>query len=142
MNYRISKLREYLFGIIDTLTTSKYQINADMLSNNIEDYSLDKIPTEQEVEQWIIGETINKDDFNFRCLKLYSQDTMNNLKNIGFFEDLQLAIKTNNEEGNLPDIPGIEKIECLSSGALNFAGTDKAEFAMQIRITYRGNMVE
>ena len=40
---RISKLRTYLFSIIDTLTTDKnYQINADMLDNDINNYSLDK----------------------------------------------------------------------------------------------------
>ena len=39
MNYdntRIAKLRTYLFSIIDTLTTDKsYQINANMLDNDI-----------------------------------------------------------------------------------------------------------
>ena len=46
MNYedsRIAKLRIYLFSIIDTLTTNKnYQINADMLDNDINNYSLDQ----------------------------------------------------------------------------------------------------
>ena len=41
MNYneaRITKLRTYLFSIIDTLATDKnYQINANMLSNDIEE---------------------------------------------------------------------------------------------------------
>ena len=54
MDYRISKLREYLFNIINTLTTNRdYQINADMLGK-VGDFSLDKIPTETEVENWII----------------------------------------------------------------------------------------
>ena len=36
---RISKLRTYLFSIIDTLSTGKdYQINANMLSNDINNY--------------------------------------------------------------------------------------------------------
>ena len=48
---RISKLRDYLFEIINTLTTNRsYQINANMLSNKIDDYSLDKIPTASVVE--------------------------------------------------------------------------------------------
>ena len=47
---RISKLRTYLFSIIDTLATDKnYQINANMLSNDINNYSLDKIPTSSHV---------------------------------------------------------------------------------------------
>ena len=38
---RITKLRTYLFNIIDTLLTEKkYQINANMLSDKINNYSL------------------------------------------------------------------------------------------------------
>ena len=47
---RITKLRTYLFSIIDTLLTdNKYQINANMLSNELNNYSLDKIPTSSTV---------------------------------------------------------------------------------------------
>ena len=39
---RITKLREYLFNIVDNLVSdTKYQINANMLSNDINNYSLD-----------------------------------------------------------------------------------------------------
>ena len=44
MDYRISKLRDYLLNVIDEMTNNKkYQINANMLSNKVNDYSLDKI---------------------------------------------------------------------------------------------------
>ena len=40
-NARITKLRQYLFEVINTLTgVRNYQINADMLSNKIDDYQL------------------------------------------------------------------------------------------------------
>lgn len=143
MDYRIDKLREYLFDIIDTLTQSnKSQINANMLSNDINNYSLDKIPTNTVVEEWIIPITVRRDVFSFRSRKSYSQDTINNLKNIGFFEQFENIIKTNNDKGILPEIKGIEKIECLNCGTLNNAGTNTAEFDIQIQITYRDNEEE
>lgn len=136
--YRISKLREYLFGIINALTTSrKYQINANMLSNNPDNYSLDKIPTQTEVKKWVIGVGIHKDVYSFRSRMAYSQDTINNLKNIGFFEEFENRIKYNNENGILPNINNIESIECLNCGSMNNAGTNTAEFDIQIQITYR-----
>ena len=50
-DYRISKLRQYLFETINTLTSNRnYQINADFLGNE-EDFSLDKIPTDTNVEK-------------------------------------------------------------------------------------------
>lgn len=136
---RIAKLRSYLFNVIDSMTSSaNYQINADMLGN-VGDYSLDKIPTSSTVEKWISGEEIHRDVFSFRSRKEYSQDTINNLKNIGFFEDFERIIKSNNKEGVLPDIEGIQKIECLNCGTLVNAETTEAIFDIQIQITYKDN---
>ena len=136
-DYRIIKLREYLFGIINNLTTNRnYQINANMLSNKIDDYSIDKIPVETKVETWIIGIAKRRDVYSFRSRKSYSQDTIVNLKNVGFFEDFENAIKTNNDKGVLPDIENIESIECLNCATMNSTDGKQAEFDIQIQITY------
>lgn len=140
MNYRIAKLREYLFKVISNISSvEKYQINADMLSNNIDNYSINKIPTNTEVESWIIGTNVKKDVYSFRSRKAYSNDTINNLKNIGFFEDFENKIKSNNEKGILPDIDNIEDIECLNCGTMINSSTNTAIFDIQIQITYRDN---
>lgn len=137
---RISKLRNYLFEIINTLTTNRnYQINANMLSNSIDDYSLDKIPTDSVVETWITGDEIHKDVYSFRSRKSYSQDAIVNLKNVGFFEQFEIAIKDNNKKGVLPEINGIESIVCLNCATMNDADGKQAEFDIQIQITYRVN---
>ena len=137
-DYRISKLRLYLFNIINTLTTSRnYQINADMLSNKIGDYSLDKIPTNTEVEKWIIGVAKKKDVYSFRSRKPYQPDAIKNLENIGFFEEFESIIKSNNERGVLPEIDNIESIECSNCGTLNNVEGTQATFDIQIQITYR-----
>lgn len=137
-DYRISKLRLYLFNIINALTENRnYQINADMLSNKIGDYSLDKIPTNTEVEKWIIGVAKKKDVYFFRSRKPYQPDAIKNLENIGFFEEFESIIKSNNEEGVLPEIDNIESIECLNCGTLNNVEGTQATFDIQIQITYR-----
>lgn len=135
---RISKLRTYLFSIIDTLATdNNYQINANMLSNDINNYSLDKIPTSSQVEKWVTGLEIHRDVFSFKSRNAYSQDVINNLSNIGFFEKFESKIKSNNKKGVLPDIEGIESIECLNCGTMLSSDTNTAEFDIQIQITYR-----
>ncbi len=135
---RISKLRTYLFRIIDTLATDKnYQINANMLSNDINNYSLDKIPTSSQVERWVTGLEIHRDVFSFKSRNAYSQDVINNLSNIGFFEKFESIIKSNNKKGVLPEIKGIESIECLNCGTMLSNDTNTAEFDIQIQITYR-----
>ena len=135
---RISKLRTYLFSIIDTLTTNKsYQINANMLDNDINNYSLDKIPTSSTIEKWVNGVEIHRDVYSFRSRMAYSQYTINNLLNIGFFEKFENIIKSNNKKGVLPNIEGIKSIECLNCGTMLSANTNTAEFDIQIQITYR-----
>ena len=143
-DYRISKLRQYLFEIINTLTSNRdYQINANMLSDKVDDYSLDKIPTEPMAELWIIGGGVKKDVYSFRSRKTYSQDTIVNLKNMGFFEQFEQAIKNNNEQGNLPNINGIESIECLNTFTMISNDDGKsATFDIQIQITYLDNYEE
>lgn len=134
---RVSKLRDYLFNVIDGIVQdSKYQINVDMLSEDINNYSLDKIPVSSEVERWITGLEIHRDVFIFRSRMAYSQDVINNLKNVGFFEIFESIIKGNNENKILPEIDGIESIECLNCGTMRDSNTNTCEFQIQIQIKY------
>ena len=135
---RITKLRTYLLSIIDVLVTNKkYQINANMLSNEPNNYSLDKIPTSSTVETWITGTKVCRDVYSFRSRVGYSQDTIENLINVGFFEIFEKLISSNNEKGILPNIEGIQSIQCLNCGSMNNANTNTAEFDIQIQITYK-----
>ena len=135
---RIDKLRKYLCGVIDTLSNKKnVKINANMLSKDINNYSIDKIPTNNIAQKWINGMEIHKDVYSFRSRKEYSTNEINNLQNIGFFEKFESLIKSNNKKGVLPDIKGIESIECLNCGTMLSSNTNTAEFDIQIQITYR-----
>lgn len=136
-NLRITKLRNYLFNVITSITQdNQYQINVDMLSDDIDNYSLDKIPVASEVERWITGLEIHRDVFMFRSRMAYSQDVINNLKNVGFFETFESIIKGNNENKILPEIAGIESIECLNCGTMRDNTTNTCEFQIQIQIKY------
>ena len=134
---RISKLRTYLFNIIQGLNEQYEQINVNFLSNDINNYSLDKIPTENEVESWIIGDVLHKDLHSFRSRMNYSPDVISNIENIGFYEEFEKIIRLKNELQVLPDIKGIESIKCLNCGSMVNANTNTAEFDIQIQIEYR-----
>ena len=134
---RIEKLKNYLVNVINELVKNKNtKINANMLSKNINNYSLDKIPTASTVERWVTGGGVYKDVFSFRSRKEYSTNEINNLNNIGFFEKFENIIKSNNMKGVLPEIKGIQSIECLNPGSLVSVNTNTAEFDIQLQITY------
>lgn len=139
MDTRIAKLGKYLEKILDTLNSKYMKINADFLGIEVNNYSLDKIPTSSTVERWITGFEIHRDVYSFRSRNPYSSDRITNLKNIGFFEEFESIIKSNNDEGILPEIKGIEKIECLNCGTFNNADASEktAVFDIQLQIIYR-----
>ena len=133
---RITKVRSYLLQVINTLRNIN-QINANFLSNGIDNYSLDKIPTERIVGRpYIIGGGIYRDVYSFRGRLPHGQDATTNLDIMGFYEEFEKIIESNNNKGILPDIDGIESIECLNCATVNNAGTNSAEFDIQIQITY------
>lgn len=134
---RIKKLRDYLMNIISSLNEQYKQLNVNFLSNEPDNYSLDKIPTESIVESWIIGDILYKDIYSFRSRMNYSADVITNIENIGFYETFEKIIYNNNENNILPDIERIESIKCLNCGTMRNANTNTSEFDIQIQIIYR-----
>lgn len=137
-NTRIAKLGEYLETILEELNSKYKRINADFLGIDVNNYSLDKIPTLSIVEPYITGGGLYRDVFSFRSRNPYSSDRLSNLKNIGFFEEFESIIKSNNDEGILPEINGIESIACLNPGTFNYTDESMktAVFDIQIQIEY------
>ena len=138
MDTRIAKLGEYLEIILETLNSKYKKINADFLGIEVNNYSLDKIPTISTIEEDITGSRICRDVYSFRARNPYSSDRLINLKNIGFFEEFESIIKSNNDEGVLPEIDGIESVACLNAGTFNYADESMktAVFDIQLQITY------
>lgn len=134
---RVTKLRTYLLNVIANLNENYKQLNINFLSDDINNYSLDKIPTASVVENWINGISLHRDVYNFRSRNNYSADEISNIENIGFFEKFENAIEENNKNKILPEIGGIETIRCLNVGTMANANTNSAEFDIQIQIEYR-----
>lgn len=136
-NLRVTKLRAYLMDIITELIGQYGEMNINFLSNEPNNYSLDKIPVVTEVQKWITGDTLYRDVYSFRSRMNYSADTMTNIENIGFYETFEKLIKQKNDNNDLPEIDGIQSISCLNCGTMNNANTNTAEFDIQIQIEYR-----
>ncbi len=132
--YRIDSIRDYFLKILgDTIK----ELNVDYLDNDEENYTLNKIPVQPVEEKWIIPITKYKEAYNLISRRVYTPDISMNLSNIGFFEKIENTIRENNRNKILPEIVGIESIECLNCGTLLNAQTNTAVFSLQIQIIYR-----
>ena len=133
----ISKIRQYLFdlGIID----ENSNINVDFLSNEPIEYVIEPIPIEPILRQYADGSSLRQFVFQFGSREYFGADVIQNMKNTEFYEDFSELIEDNNKKGVLPDIKGIQSIECLNNGTINEDNTDNAKYVIQMRITYYKN---
>ena len=135
---RAGKLRAYLMDIINGLNNQYKQINFNFLDSDVDNYSLDKIPTNPDTIEggWIIGNIEKSEIYSFRSRKNYSADVITNIGNLGFYETFEKIIEQTNYNGDLPDIEGIQSIRCTNCGTQTNATTNTAEFDIQIMIVY------
>ncbi len=133
-DYKVTKIKEYFSSILDN-TIKK--LNIDFLDAKIESYSLVRMPVQPIVEKWIVPIEKRREVYNFTSRKIYSKDVDTNLKNIGFYEEIETKIVQNNKNKILPEIKGIEEIECLNCGSMQDTTNETAIFSIQIQITYR-----
>ena len=135
---RATKLIEYLYDIVcDIINDENFEIKADFLEQDINSYSIDRLPLSRVENRWVYIGKICQDTYTFRSRFKYTSDQADQLDNIGFWETFEKTIEDKNNDRDLPDIDGIEKIECLDSGSVAYAENNTCEMNIQIKITYR-----
>lgn len=111
------------------------KIGVDYLDNAMA-YSIEPSPVSPRDTDFIDDSGIKQFAFIFASRESYGQETIQNMLNTEFYEDFSNWIEENNINGVLPDIEGIETIECLSTGYAYQTGIDMARYQIQLRITY------
>jgi len=111
------------------------KIGVDYLENEVA-YSIEPTPVAPKDESFIDDSAIKQFAFIFASRESYGQETIQNMLNTEFYEDFSDWIEEKNINGNLPEIEGIETIECLSTGYAYQTGIDTARYQIQLRITY------
>lgn len=134
---RIQALRIYMCAILEELLEDdNFSLNVNFIDTKPNNYSINLIPNERVEEKFINGTKVCQDTYYFVSRKEYTLDLIENMENIGFFEELIKLIETKNNHSILPSINGIESIECLDCGGLQSATPETALFSIQIRIKY------
>lgn len=115
------------------------KINVDYLGNEVSDYSIETVPAEVVVQKYLDGSETRQLVFVFASRASYSEDVIQNILNSKFYEDFSEWIEMQNEFGILPDIEGIESIECTSPGYAFQTSENTARYQIQMRIQYEKN---
>jgi hypothetical protein len=130
----ITQIRDFIksLAIVDSFT----RINVDYLGDTPTEYVIEPVPTERIIKQYVDGSTLNQYVFQFGSRKSYSSDVIENMQNSEFYESFEKCINWCNRQSILPNITGIQSIECLNVGTIQDAGTDTAKYSIQMRVTY------
>ena len=131
----VDKIREYFLENV-TLAKEFDNILADFLGDDATSYSIEPIPVEPKIRPYRDGGSLNQYVFQFGSREFYDNSVAQNINNLGFYESLQEEIETNNKNGVLPDIKGIQSIECLNNGTIQDVQNGTAKYVIQMRITY------
>lgn len=131
----VDKLRDY-FETQTTLATDFENILVDFLGKEAVTYSIEPIPTDFIVTKYQDGSSLRQFVFQFSSRECYDESVAQQIENLGFYEKFQNEIERNNNRRILPDIDGIQSIECLNYGTIQDVQTGTAKYGIQLRITY------
>lgn len=131
----IEEIRNYFLKNV-SLAKEFDNILADFLDDEATSYTIESIPVEPKLRQYRDGGSLNQYVFQFGSREFYDNSVAQNINNLGFYERFQEEIETNNKNGVLPDIKGIQSIECLNNGTIQDVQNGTAKYVIQMRITY------
>lgn len=130
----IEKIRKYL--IENEIVDEECRVNVDFLGENPTEFAIIPIAVNPILKKYIDGSSLRQYQFELISCNYYGADVMQNMANSKFYEELYDKIESNNDDGILPDIKGIESIECLNNGAILDVTTNTARYSIQMKITY------
>lgn len=131
----IEKIRDYFKENV-TLAEEFDNILVDFLGEDATSYSIEPIPVEPVLKPYADGGSLRQYIFQFGSREFYDNSVAQNINNLGFYERFQEEIETNNKNGVLPEITGIQSIECLNNGTIQDVQSGTAKYVIQMRITY------
>lgn len=131
----VEKIIEYFLESV-TLAEEFNNILADFLEEEATTYTIEPVPVEPVLKQYADGGSLNQYVFNFSSREFYDNSKAQNIRNLDFYDRFKSQIEYNNSRGILPDIDGIQSIECLTEGTIQDEENGTAKYAIQMRITY------
>ncbi len=131
----IEEIRNYFNNHVQ-LASEFENILVDFLGDEAITYTIEPVPVEPIIRPYADGSSLRQYVFQFGSREYYDNSVAQNIGNLGFYEKFKDEIESNNKEGILPNIDGIQSIECLTPGTLQDVQNGTAKYIIQMRITY------
>ena len=131
----IEEIRNYFKDHVQLASTFE-NILVDFIGDEAITYTIEPIPIEPIIRNYTDGSSLRQYVFQFGSREYYDNGVAQNIENLDFYEKFKDEIETNNKNGVLPEINGIQSIECLTDGTIQDVQNGTAKYIIQMRITY------
>ncbi len=131
----IEKIKEYFLENIQ-LAQEFENILVDFIGDEAITYTIEPVPVEPVIRPYTDGSSLRQYVFQFGSREYYDNGVAQNIENLDFYERFKDEIETKNRNGVLPDVEGIQSIECLTDGTIQDVQNGTAKYIIQMRITY------
>ena len=131
----IDEIRNY-FNEHVHLASEFENILVDFIGDEAITYTIEPIPVEPVIRPYTDGSSLRQYVFQFGSREYYDNGVAQNIENLDFYEKFKDEIETNNKNGILPEVDGIQSIECLTDGTIQDVQNGTAKYIIQMRITY------
>lgn len=115
------------------------RVNVNYLEPHADNYSIEEIPIEPILKEYVNGDSIRQYAFIFTSREPYGADVLQNIDNSGFYEKFAEWVEQNSDDGIFPKLDNnLEPLEIkVTSTGYAFAVTeDTAQFQIQLRLKY------
>lgn len=137
----IEKIKEYFLENIQ-LAQEFENILVDFIGDEAITYTIEPVPVEPVIRPYTDGSSLRQYVFQFGSREYYDNGVAQNIENLDFYERFKDEIETKNRNGVLPDVEGIQSIECLTDGTIQDVQNGTAKYIIQMRITYLKENIE
>ncbi len=110
------------------------KINVDYIKDKPQSYAVNETPSTPIVTKFTDGGSRRQILFDFSVQAPFN--ALENLKNSMFCDDFTDWIEKKDDIGNLPDIEGIEGIECTGRGTILQTTETTAIYVIPMRVIY------
>lgn len=131
----VEKLRDYFLEHVQLASEFK-NILVDFLGEDATTYTIEPIPVETIDTPYADGGSLRQFIFQFGSREFYDNGVAQNIENLDFYERFKEEIEENNKRHILPDIDGIQSIECTTGGTLDGSESGTAKYVIQMKIKY------
>ena len=131
----IKSIKQYFLDNIH-LDENFENILVDFIDEDAVNYSIEPVPVEPVLRQYSDGSSLRQFVFQFGSREYYDNGVSQNISNLDFYEKFNNEIEEKNNAHILPNIEGIQSIECLNNGTIQDVQSGTAKYIIQMRITY------